>query len=131
MHEITLILPELFPDNEGGDTDDNIKRESSGVGQCTKRLLLPNASRPNHNVFESAWKFKVTWMLGNRIYSIMQTSQTSQLPACQYIKAHGPLMVERICGTDFPELSQQGYASSLSTAWRSHEQQDSSEDRSD
>jgi hypothetical protein len=76
IHEITLILPELLiPDNEGGDTDDNIKRESSGLGQCTKRLLLPNASRANHSVFESVWKFNMTWMLGNRICSKMQTSQ--------------------------------------------------------
>ena len=52
IHEFTLILPELFLENEGGDTDDNIKRESSGVGQCTNRLLHPNASRPNHNVFD-------------------------------------------------------------------------------
>jgi hypothetical protein len=57
------ILPELFFANEGGDTDDNMKRESSAVGQCTKRLLLPNASRPNQIVFDFIWQFNMAWVL--------------------------------------------------------------------
>jgi hypothetical protein len=49
-----------------------MKRESSAVGQCTKRLLLPNASRPNQIVFDFIWKFK--W-IGIRKMNLQQTAK--------------------------------------------------------
>jgi hypothetical protein len=46
----------------------------------------------------------------------------------QVLIAEGPLIAERICGTDLPPLAQEQVLSLL-RAWQSHEQQDSSEDK--
>lgn len=51
LDNVTYI-PEHFSTNEAGETEDRINLESVNVGQWTRRLRLPNGSRPNHIVFD-------------------------------------------------------------------------------
>ena len=49
-------IPEACWTGETGDTEESRKVESSTVGQWTRRLRLPNASRPNQRVLELSYK---------------------------------------------------------------------------
>lgn len=49
------LLPECFI-LDRGDTEESTNFGSLTFGQWTRRLRLPNASRPNHNVLDPTCK---------------------------------------------------------------------------